>query len=93
MIEFSEGRYRVQGPVTLDTVQPLLEEGIRRFDGTEVRVDLSGVTDADSAAVALLLAWARDAAVRGRRIRFEHLTKNLKSLIDLYELGELLPRA
>ena len=93
MIEFSEGRYRVQGPVTLDTVQPLLEDGIRRFDGTEVRVDLSGVTDADSAAVALLLAWARDAAVRGRRIRFEHLTKNLKSLIDLYELGELLPRA
>jgi ABC-type transporter Mla MlaB component len=51
------------------------------------------VTDADSAAVALLLAWARDAAVRGRRIRFEHLTKNLTSLIDLYELGDLLPRA
>jgi hypothetical protein len=31
--------------------------------------------------------------MRGRRIRFEHLTKNLKSLIDLYELGELLPSA
>jgi len=93
MIEFSDGRYRVQGPVTLATVRPLLEEGERRFDGTEVRVDLSGVTDADSAAVALLLAWARDAAVRGRRIRFEQFTKNLQSLIDLYELGELLPRA
>jgi hypothetical protein len=47
MIEFSDGRYRVQGPVTLATVQPLLEAGARRFDGTEVRVDLSGVTDAD----------------------------------------------
>jgi phospholipid transport system transporter-binding protein len=93
MIEFSDGHYRVQGPVTLSTVQPLLEEGARRFDGAEVRVDLSGVTDADSAAVALLLAWTRDAAARGRHIRFEHLTKNLKSLIDLYELGELLPGA
>jgi phospholipid transport system transporter-binding protein len=93
MIEFADGRYRVQGPVTLATVQPLLEEGVRRFEGTDVRVDLSGVTDADSSAVALLLAWARDAALHGRHIRFEHLTKNLKSLIDLYELGELLPSA
>jgi phospholipid transport system transporter-binding protein len=91
MIEFSDGRYRLQGPVTLATVQPLLEEGTRRFEGTEVRVDLSAVTDADSSAVALLLAWARDAAAHGRRIRFENLSKNLRSLIQLYELGELLP--
>ena len=32
MIEFSDGRYRVRGPVTLATVQPLLEEGVQRFD-------------------------------------------------------------
>lgn len=91
MIEFSDGRFSVQGPVTLATVQPLLEEGTRRFDGIEVRVDLSGVTEADSSAVALLLAWARDASAHGRRIRFEDLPKNLKSLIELYEIGELLP--
>jgi phospholipid transport system transporter-binding protein len=91
MIEFSDGRFSVQGPVTLATVQQLLEEGARRFDGTDVRVDLSGVTEADSSAVALLLAWARDAGAHGRRIHFENLTKNLKSLIELYELAELLP--
>jgi len=92
MIEFSEGRYRVRGPVTLDTVEPLLEEGMRRFDGSDVRVDLSEVTSADSSAVALLFAWMRAAALRGHRIQYENPTANLRSLIELYELEELLPR-
>lgn len=93
MIEFSDGRYRVRGPVTLDTVQPLLEEGIQLFDGANVRVDLSEVTGADSSAVALLLAWMRAATLRGHSIRYENLTANLRSLIELYELDELLPHA
>jgi len=93
MIEFSDGRYRVRGPVTLDTVQPLLEEGEQRFGGSDVRVDLSEVTSADSSAVALLLAWMRSADLRGHRIRYENPTDNLKSLIELYELQELLARA
>jgi phospholipid transport system transporter-binding protein len=93
MIEFSDGRYRVRGPVTLDTVQPLLEEGVQRFDGSDVRVDLSEVTSADSSAVALLLAWMRSAAQRGHRIHYENPTDNLRSLIELYELDELLPGA
>jgi phospholipid transport system transporter-binding protein len=93
MIEFSDGRYRVRGPVTLDTVKLLLEEGAHRFDAADVRVDLSEVTSADSSAVALLLAWMRAAAQRGHRIHYENLTDNLRSLIELYELEELLPRA
>ena len=93
MIEFSDGLYRVRGPVTLDTVQPLLEEGVQRFDAAEVRVDLSEVTSADSAAVALLLAWMRAAALRGHRIRYENPTGSLRALIELYELEELLPDA
>jgi phospholipid transport system transporter-binding protein len=93
MIEFSDGRYRVQGPVTLATVQMLLEEGERRFDGPEIHVDLAGVTEADSSAVALLLTWSRDAASRRRRISFENLTENLRTLVTLYEVGDLLPGA
>ena len=77
----------------MDTVGPLLEEARRRFAGPEVRVDLSGVTNADSSAVGLLLAWARDATASGRRIRFENLTENLRSLITLYDVGEFIPGA
>jgi len=92
MIEFSDGCYRVRGPVTLDTVQPLLEEGAQRFHGADIRVDLADVTGVDSSAVALLLAWTRAARLRGHRIRYQNPTQNLKALLELYELDEILLR-
>lgn len=79
--------------MTLATVAPLLDEARERFQGPEIRVDLSGVTRADSAAVGMLLAWVRDATIRGRRIHFENLNENLRSLIALYGVGELIPNA
>ena len=92
-IEILDGLVRVRGPLTLTTVEPLLGDAKHRFDGPEVHVDLSAVTEADSAAVALLLAWMRDAAVGGRRVRFENFPANLKSLIKLYDVGEFIPGA
>jgi phospholipid transport system transporter-binding protein len=92
-IEFSDGCLRMRGPLTLTTVEPLLKGASRRLDGPEIRVDLSAVTEADSSAVALLLAWVRDAAASGRRVRFENLPSNLKSLISLYDVGEFIPGA
>jgi phospholipid transport system transporter-binding protein len=92
-IELSDGLLRVRGPLTLTTVEPLLQDPGQRLDGPEIRVDLSAVTEADSSAVALLLAWVRDAAVGGRRLRFENVPSNLKSLIKLYDVGEFIPGA
>ncbi len=92
-IEFSDGRLRVRGPLTLATVEPLLKEASRRLDDPEIRADLSGVTEADSSAVGLLLAWVRYTAASGRSVRFENLPPNLKSLITLYDVGEFIPGA
>lgn len=92
-VEFSDGLVRVRGPLTLTTVELLLGDASRGVDGPEIRVDLSAVTEADSSAVGLLLAWVRDAAVGGRRMRFENLPSNLKSLIKLYDVGEFIPGA
>ena len=92
-IEFSDGCLRVRGPLTLATVEPLLRDAAGRLNSPEIRVDLSTVTEADSSAVVLLLAWVRDAAVSGRRVRFENLPPNLKSLISLYDVGEFIPGA
>jgi phospholipid transport system transporter-binding protein len=93
MIELSDGSYRVQGPVTMTTVPALLQEADSKFDGNELRVDLAGVTEADSAAVALLLAWTRAALHGGKHIGFENVSQNLKTLIQLYEVADLLPVA
>jgi phospholipid transport system transporter-binding protein len=91
MIDFSDGRYRVQGPVTFATVEQVLEEARGRFDGASLQVDLSGITEADSAAVGLLLLWVREALERAHSIRFENPTQSLKTLIALYEVENLLP--
>jgi len=91
VIERHDGRFRVRGSVTLASVQVLLDQGKQTFAGDDLRIDLSGVTEADSSAVALMLDWAREATARGARICFENLSENLRTLISLYDVGEFLP--
>src|SRR5205809_972523 len=93
VIEQVDGRWRVSGPVTLSHVQTLLDQSPQAFTATDLRIDLSGVSEADSSAVALMLEWERQASSRGVSIRFENLTESLTTLIGLYDVGELLPGA
>jgi len=92
-IEFSDGCLRVRGPLILTTIEPLLKDTGWRMQGPEICIDLSAMTEADSSAVGLLLAWVRAAATGGHRLRFENLPLNLKSLISLYDVGEFIPGA
>jgi len=91
VIEPAAGGLRVRGPVTLATVQGLLDQGHQFLAGTSLRIDLSDVREADSSAVALMLAWTREGAARGIPITFENLPRSMRTLIGLYEVGELLP--
>ena len=91
VVESAGGRVYLRGPVTLTTVQGLLDQRPQFLAGTSLRVDLSGVDECDSSAVALMLAWTRDAAERGIPIAFENLPQSVRTLIDLYDVGELLP--
>ena len=93
MIVLEDGAYAVQGPVTLDTVQSVLDEGERLFTGAEILVDLSGVTETDSSAVSLLLEWSRRAAARGQQIAFRRMGSSLRTLAELYGVAALIPEA
>ena len=90
MITLNGDRATLAGPVTLVNVNALLDEGSRVFKATSVTVDLAGVTEVDSTAVSVLLEWRR-AAVRDKRaIAYVNYPENLKSLIKLYGVSELL---
>ena len=93
MIECSNGRCAVRGPINLSNVVTLLAEGRECFTDPEVKVDLAGVTEVDSTAVSLLLEWRRDALRNRRRIEFLNLPGNLTSLARLYGVIELLTPA
>ena len=86
-------RIVLTGPVTLANVAALLEEGRRHLAEGAGTVDLGGVTELDSSALALLLAWLREARAGGRAVAFANLPESLQTIARLYGVQDLLPAA
>ena len=87
------GRLVLSGPVTLANVAQVLEEGRRHLAEGAATVDLGEVSELDSSALALLLAWLRDAKAAGRAIAFANLPESLQTIARLYGVEDLLPAA
>ena len=90
MIECHEGCCTLKGAVNLENALALREDGLRLFTAPAVTLDLSGVTEVDSAAVSLLFEWRRAALAANRSIRYVNLPENLRSLAALYGVTELV---
>lgn len=90
MISREGDRCTLSGPVTIKNAAAVLAEGATLFDSGDVTLDLSRVTEVDSAAVSLLLEWRRTAQRCSRRIDFVNLPENLQSLARLYGVADLL---
>ena len=93
VIRHEGGELSVEGSITIDNVVSVVANGVALFDGEDVTIDLGRVTEADSAAVSLLLEWQREAARRHLQIRFFNMPQNLKSLMQLYGVSELISDA
>ena len=93
MIRREGERMLISGSVTLGNVAQLLEEGRRHVDEGVRTVDLGEVTEMDSALLALLLAWLRDARTRGQPLEFARLPESLRTIARLYGVDELIPVA
>lgn len=91
MISRDRDIFRVSGPVTIDNVRVVIEEGRREFAGNDARVDLGGLENVDSSALSMLLEWMRDAAANGRQFRVLNVPENLTSLARVYGVLDHLP--
>ena len=91
MIRREGERLVVSGAVTLGNVAALLDEGRRHVDEGVGTVDLGEVTEMDSALLALLLAWLREARGRGRALQFVRQPAALRTIAKLYGVDTLLP--
>lgn len=87
----SPGTWKLTGELGFATVPGLLKNAPRGFleDG-DVRIDLSGVTRADSAGLALLVEWLRESVNRGRSITFLHMPEQMLSIARVCGLEEIL---
>jgi phospholipid transport system transporter-binding protein len=90
MIRREGSRLALSGPVTLANVAEVLEEGRRHLhDGVDT-VDLAGVTEMDSALLAMLLAWMRDAGGRNGALKLANQPEALRTIARLYGVDALL---
>ena len=93
MIKREGDRMLVSGPLTLATVAVALREGNDAIAMGAREIDLGEVGELDSSALALLLAWLREAKRRDRNLSFSRLPEGLTTIAKLYGVAELLPGA
>jgi phospholipid transport system transporter-binding protein len=86
-------RMSVSGPVTLANATRLFDEGRQHLAEGARTVDLAEVTELDSALLALIFAWLRDARAAKRELTFANVPQSLQTLARLYGVEELLPVA
>jgi ABC-type transporter Mla MlaB component len=58
--------------------------------GAPVNIDLSALEDADSATLAVLIAWSAQALRRGARLNYQRAPQGLLNLARLCEVDRLL---
>lgn len=85
------GLFAVTGPVTFATAGALLDAGRGQFEGqSTIAVNLKGVSRVDSAGLALLLEWLRQARAGRRAMTFTDLPDKLLAIARLSGVDGLL---
>lgn len=91
MIRRDGERMLVSGALTLATAAEALRAGNTAIGDGARSIDLAGVGELDSSALALLLAWMREARRRNRELVFSNLPQGLTTIAALYGVADLLP--
>ena len=91
MIRREGPRLVISGAVTLGNAAALLEEGRRHIAEGVQTVDLAEVNEMDSALLAVLLAWLRDARSGDKKLSFVNLPDSLRTIAQLYGVDRLIP--
>ena len=84
----------VQGELDFDSVARLWEITESLFQAEPIhRIDLSGVLRSNSAGVALMVEWLRQARRRQQPLAFVNIPKQMRAIIEVAELETVLPLA
>ncbi|MBK7540340.1 MAG: STAS domain-containing protein [Candidatus Competibacteraceae bacterium] len=85
---------RVRGELDFDSVAELWERAeTPLLDESISRVDLGGVRRSNSAGVALLVEWLREAQQRQQVLLFTNVPAQMRAIIEVVDLETLLPGA
>ena len=89
--ESAPGRLEASGAMNFDTAAQALDAGLGLIpSGQPCTVDLSQVTEADSAGLAVLVEWLAAARKRGTQVRYEGIPSQIFAVARISDLEELL---
>ncbi|MGN6314293.1 MAG: STAS domain-containing protein [Rhodanobacteraceae bacterium] len=81
----------LSGALTFDDAANAFEEAGRALrEGAHTRLDLSGITRADSAGLACVLALLAQASRAGRRLAMANVPESLRALAEVCDAGALV---
>jgi phospholipid transport system transporter-binding protein len=93
LIDNGDGNFSLKGEMTFVTAGDILRDSEQPFEKhTRIEVDLSGVTDTDSAGLALLLEWITWANHTVREIRFTGVPPIIDAIARTTEVDNLLKK-
>ncbi|ABI85897.1 STAS domain-containing protein [Burkholderia ambifaria] len=76
--------------LTVASAKSALADGLARIDAGATAVDCAALTQFDSSALAVLLAWQRAAKARGATLDILNLPPKLASLANAYGVDALI---
>lgn len=87
------GRYRVSGEMGFASATALLEASAVAFSAPEAELefDLAGVMRADSAGLALMVEWLRQARAAHKAVVFRAVPAQLRAIAHVSDLEGILP--
>lgn len=91
--QVNDDHYTLAGELTFENVPAVSNQSRVLFDAMqgEVLINLANVSRADSAGLALLLDWLRNARARKVQLYFEELPEQLMRIARISELDKVLP--
>ena len=92
--ETAPGRISVRGALSFETARRSCDVGIKLFKRAkkvpQIEVDCGGVTEADSAGLAVLLEWLKWALKHERPMAFTNLPASIRAVASISDVEPLL---
>jgi len=91
-VDAKSNAIQLSGELSFSTVKLALEQSSGMFEPmAALDIDLAEVSRSDSAGLALLVHWMRQAKEENKKIIFHNIPKQMLAIADVSGLNELLP--
>jgi phospholipid transport system transporter-binding protein len=95
VVTTAPGRFAMQGPITFANARRARNDGLRALrdsGASDLEVDCAGITQSDSAGLAVMLDWMAIMKREGRPLRFANLPQSLLAVASISGVEELLQK-